>query len=198
MTAHKGLAQSVMTRLASYAKEADVDATLVFGRFVLERFLYRLSVTRHADRFILKGATLMPVWLGETARPTRDADLAGFGDLSNETLHAMIVEVCNADVPADGVTFDPATIRVEPIRENDEYGGTRVKLIGRVGDSRMSVQLDVGIGDAVFPSPEIIELPAILDFPGGQLRAYRPETSIAEKFHAIVTLGMANSRMKDF
>jgi hypothetical protein len=87
---------------------------------------------------------------------------------------------------------------VEAIRENDEYGGTRVKLIGRVGGSRTSIQLDVGVGDAVFPSPEVIELPAILDFPGGQLRAYRPETSIAEKFHAIATLGMANSRMKDF
>jgi predicted nucleotidyltransferase component of viral defense system len=187
-----------MTRLVARSKDLRVDPNVILSRFALERLLYRLSVSPYSERFLLKGATLMPFWLGEAARPTRDADLAGFGDMSSESLSSIFADLCKIDGLSDGIVFDPNTIRVAAIREQNDYGGRRVRLIGKIGRSRIPVQIDIGIGDAVSPPPEEIELPVILDFPPPLLRAYRPETSIAEKFHAIVTLGTTNSRMKDF
>lgn len=175
-----------------------VDPNLVLTRFATERLLYRLSRSRHAERFVLKGALLLLMWLGETIRPTRDADLLGFGDLSDETLAATFAEVCAVNVEPDGMTFDAATIRVAPIRPEDVYGGRRVALLARLGSARIRVQVDVGIGDAAVPAPEWCDYPSLLDLPRPRLRAYRPETVIAEKAHAMVLLGTKNSRMRDF
>ena len=193
-----GLAQSVQVRLVRHAKAIGVDPNLVLARYATERLLYRLSRSRHADRFILKGALLLLVWLGETIRPTRDADLLGFGDLSEAALTALFREICALEVEPDGLIFDPASIRVAAIRPEDEYGGRRVSLVGRLGAARLTVLVDVGIGDAVEPEPEWLDYPSLLDLPRPRLRAYRPETVIAEKFHAMVLLGSRNSRMRDF
>ena len=140
----------------------------------------------------------MLVWLGETIRPTRDGDLLGFGDLSPRSLATLLAEVCVVAVEPDGLEFLPASIRVVPIRPEAAYGGLRATLQARLGKARLRVQLDVGIGDAVTPEPEWLEYPGLLDFPRPRLRAYRPETTIAEKLHAMVVLGEANSRMRDF
>lgn len=196
--ATRGLAQSVQTRLVNHARTIGMDPNLVLARYGVERFLYRLSCSPHADRFVLKGALLMLVWLGETIRPTRDADLLGFGDLSAEALAQTFAEVCGITVEPDGIEYLPSTIRVALIREDDAYGGTRATLEGRLGRARIHVQVDVGIGDAVTPEPEWLEYPCLLDLPRPRLRAYRPETSIAEKLHAMVVLGEINSRMRDF
>jgi predicted nucleotidyltransferase component of viral defense system len=198
MTRVEGLPVSVQVRLARHARATGLDPNLVLARFALERFLYRLSKSPHADRFILKGALLMLVWLGETIRPTRDGDLLGFGDLSERSLTAILGEVCAVAVEPDGLEFLPASIRVGPIRREDPYGGMRATLEARLGKARLRVQLDVGIGDAVIPEPEWLEYPGLLEFPRPRLRAYRPETTIAEKLHAMVVLGEANSRMRDF
>jgi Nucleotidyl transferase AbiEii toxin, Type IV TA system len=138
------------------------------------------------------------VWLGETLRPTRDADLLGFGDLTEGSLTQIFSSIATLAVTPDAMKYDPASIRVRQIRPEDEYGGTRVTLIGRLGSARLRLQLDVGIGDAVKPEPEWIEYPSLLDLPRPRLRCYRPETSIAEKIHAMVVLGSRNSRMRDF
>lgn len=193
-----GLAQSVHTHLIRHAQSLGVDPNLVLTRFATERLLYRLSRSRHAERFVLKGALLLLMWLGETIRPTRDADLLGFGDLSDETLAATFAEVCDVNVEPDGMTFDAATIRVAPIRPQDVYGGKRVALLARLGSARIPVQVDVGIGDAAVPAPEWCDYPSLLDLPRPRLRAYRPETAVAEKAHAMVLLGTKNSRMRDF
>ena len=193
-----GLAQSVQTRLVRHAKEIGMDPNLVLTRFAVERFLYRLSRSPHGDRFVLKGALLMLAWLGETIRPTRDADLLGIGDLSEQSLARLFAEVCAAQVQPDGMNFLPSSIRVAAIRPEDAYGGLRATLQARLGNARLSVQVDVGIGDAVTPEPEWLEYPGLLDFPRPRMRAYRPETAIAEKLHAMVVLGAANSRMRDF
>jgi hypothetical protein len=195
---HEGLTASVMTRLNQRARSLSLDPMAMLSRFVTERFLFRLGASPHASHFVLKGATLMPLWLGDAARPTRDADLAGFGTLTPATLAAMVADVFAIDVEPDGVVFDRSSVRIGKIREGDEYGGYRINAVARIGRSRIPLQVDVGIGDAVSPSPEVVELPAVLDFTPPKLRAYRPETSIAEKFHAIATLGDANSRMKDY
>lgn len=198
IAAAEGLPVSIQVRLVRHAKAIGMDPNLVLARFAIERFLYRLSRSRHADRFILKGALLMLVWLGETIRPTRDADLLGLGEMSEQSLVQIFTDACNTVVELDGLEYLPASIRVEPIRPEDAYGGLRAILQARLGKARLRVQIDVGIGDAVTPEPQWLEYPGLLDFPRPRLRAYRPETAIAEKLHAMVVLGEANSRMRDF
>lgn len=198
MSPAPGLPHSVQVRLVRRAKELGVDPKLVLTRFAVERFLYRLSRSPHADRFVLKGALLLLAWLGETTRPTRDADLLGFGDLSDESLARIFRDACDVAVEADAMTFLSGSVRIAPIREEAPYGGKRVTLEARLGAARLRVQVDVGIGDAVTPDPEWLDCPGLLDFPRARLRAYRPETAIAEKIHAMVVLGSINSRMRDF
>jgi len=194
----EGLARSVQIRLARHAREIGVDPNLVLTRYAVERFLYRLSRSPHADRFVLKGALLILVWLGETLRPTSDADLLGFGELTEETLGRILKEVAEQPVEPDAVEFDADSVRVEPIRAEDDYGGWRATIQARVGAARLTVQVDVGIGDAVTPAPQWLDYPGLLDLPGPRLRAYPRETVFAEKMHAIVLFGTRNSRMKDY
>jgi predicted nucleotidyltransferase component of viral defense system len=196
--APKGLPVSVQVRLVQHAKATGIDPNVVLARYAAERFLYRLSRSKYADRFVLKGALLMLVWLGETIRPTRDADLLGFGEVSQESLARIFTDVCSIDVEPDGLEYLPSSIRIAPIRQEDAYGGLRATIQARLGSARLHVQVDVGIGDAVVPEPEWLEYPSLLGFPRALLKAYRPETAIAEKLHAMVMLGEANSRMRDF
>ena len=198
MTPKPGLAHSVHVRLVAHAKKMGVEAQLILERFALYRLLYRLSKSAYNGRFVLKGAQLMLVWVGETVRPTRDADLLAFGDLSDETLTQIFREICTQDIEPDGIEYLPDSVTVRPIREDNVYGGWRVTLESRLGNARLHLQVDVGIGDAVTPSPEWVELPRLLDFPTPRLRSYRPETSIAEKLETMVSLGLQNSRMKDY
>jgi predicted nucleotidyltransferase component of viral defense system len=193
-----GLAQSVRTRLLNHAKAIGADPNGILARYGLERFLHRLARSTHADRFVLKGGMLLRVWLGETSRPTRDADLLGYGDLSTVELRRIFQDVCVVAVEQDGVSYAPDTVHVAPIRVEDAYGGQRVRLRGLLGKAKLTVQVDVGVGDAVTPQPEWLDYPSLLDLPRPRLRAYRPETTIAEKLHAMAILGMANSRMRDF
>lgn len=196
--ARQGFARSVQVRLARHAKEIGVDSNFVLTRYAVERLLYRLSRSAHAEQFVLKGALLLLVWLGEALRPTRDADLLGFGALSDDALVRIFREVCAVEVEPDAATFLPETVRVAPIREEDAYGGRRVTLQARVGAARLTVQVDIGIGDAVTPAPEWLEYPSLLDLPRPRLRVYPRETVLAEKLHAMVYLGVRTSRMKDY
>ncbi len=192
------LAVSVQARLVRHAKAIGADPNVVFVRYATERLLYRLSCSEHAGRFILKGALLLLVWLGETFRPTRDADLLGFGDLSDDALVAIFQDLCSMEVEPDGLRFEASSVQVAEIRPQDEYGGRRVTLLCSLGPARLKLQVDVGIGDAVEPEAEWLEYPAMLNQPRPHLRAYRPETVIAEKLHAMVVLAARNSRMRDF
>jgi hypothetical protein len=193
-----GLPRSVQARLVRRAQALDVDPNLILVRYAMERLLYRLSRSGHAERFVLKGGLLLLVWLGEGIRPTRDADLLGYGDLDAAALLRTFVEICAVDVEPDGLVFDTAAVQVASIRTEDFYGGQRVTLLARLDSARIRVQVDVGIGDAVVPEPDWIDYPSLLDLPRPRLRAYHPETAIAEKVHAMVVLGSKNSRMRDF
>ena len=196
--ASKCLSASVQVRLVQHAKAIGVDPNVVLTRYGTERFLYRLSRSPYADRFVLKGALLMLVLLGETIRPTRDADLLGFGDLSQESLAHILKDVCALQVEPDGLQYLISSVDVSPIRPTDAYGGMRGTVKARLGNTRLHVQIDVGIGDAIVPAPEWLQYPSLLGFPPPRLRVYRPETAIAEKLHAMVELGEANSRMRHF
>lgn len=193
-----GLAHSVQVRLVRHAHALGADPNVVLSRYVAERLLYRLSRSGHAERFVLKDALMLLIWLGESFRPTRDADLLGYGDLEGDALRRTMAEICAIEVEPDGLVFDADSIRVSAIRPEDAYGGQRVIVWARLGPARLRVQVDVGIGDAVFPDPVWLDYPTLLDQPSPRLRAYRPETAIAEKVHAMVQLASQNSRMRDF
>ena len=198
MNKNDGMPASIQARLQNHAKTTGLEYNRVLERYALERCLYRLSKSKHADRFVLKGALLMLIWLGESIRPTRDADLLGFGDMDKQSLQRIFQEVCLTQVVPDGMSFLTETIKVEDIREENTYGGRRVTFMGMLGNAQLKLQVDVGIGDAVSPEPDWLDYPGLLNMPTAHLRAYRAETTIAEKFQAMVVLGSANSRMKDF
>ncbi len=185
---------SVRARLLKIAKERNQTFDLLLTRYVLERLLYRLSTTKHRDRFVLKGAMLMTAWFDDPFRPTRDIDFLGFGNAEPQAMIAVFKEICKVKLD-DGVLFDADAFVVDRNREELEYGGLRIKTNATVGGARVRVVIDIGFGDAVEAAE--IELPVLLDLPKPKLRAYPPETVIAEKFHAMVLLGRANSRMKD-
>ena len=148
--ANTGLVQSLQARIVNRAKGLGVEPTLLFTRFGLERFLYRLSKSAYSERFVLKGALLMLVWAGESVRATRDADLLGFGETTPEKLEQMFREIAVIPCdPDDGVAFLPETVAAAAIREADQYGGQRVRVEGRLGTVKLSLQFDVGMGDAV-------------------------------------------------
>lgn len=191
------LPASVRQRLLNLAAERQQDFGLLLTRYALERFLYRLSVSPYRDSFVLKGALLLQLWTEESYRPTRDLDLLGRG-VSEPGSKKIFAEVCSQKVEEDGLTFFTDTIRVERIRDEEEYAGVRVLLEARLANARIPLQIDVGFGDAIVPAPEDREYPTLLAFPAPQLRTYSKESVVAEKFEAIVKLGIANSRMKDF
>ncbi len=194
----KNIAASIQARLLQHSHELNVEHQLTLARFGGERLLYRLSKSEFADRFILKGAALLLLWMGDATRPTKDVDLLVFGDTSAEALSKIFVALCEVEAPDDGLTFMSDTVRVQAIREGQEYGGMRITLMAMLGKVRIPMQIDVGAGDAVVPPPDTVDYPGLLDLPRARLRVYRPETSIAEKTEAMVRLALANSRMKDF
>ena len=193
----RNIGASVRARLLNLAKERNQPFDLLLTRYVLERFLYRLSSSPHRDRFVLKGAMLMAVWLKDPYRPTRDLDFLGFGDSDPEGMLAVFRDIC-ALPGEDAVAFDLAGLEVDHIRDDAVYGGLRIKTTATVDGARVRVLIDVGFGDAIEPGLVETEVPVLLNQPAPRLRAYPPETVIAEKFQAMVALGRANSRMKDF
>ncbi len=189
---------SVRARLLRLARERGEDFQLLLLRYANERLLFRLASSGHAQQFVLKGAALFTLWTGKPHRATRDLDLLGFGDPGEARVRDVFAEVLALGVPDDGVRFDMESLLVGPIREDQVYGGVRVEVLARVTTAQVRLQVDVGFGDAITPDAQTVEFPALLDFPAPRLRAYPRETVVAEKLDAMVQLGMANSRMKDF
>ncbi|MDZ7615530.1 MAG: nucleotidyl transferase AbiEii/AbiGii toxin family protein [Patescibacteria group bacterium] len=167
-------------------------------RYALERLLYRLSQSEHRDVFVLKGAMLFQLWSDQPHRPTRDLDLLGRGDSSTSRFEAILREVCEIAVEDDGLTFCTESMHGDVIKEDQEYEGLRLTLEGRLEDARIPIQIDIGFGDVVTPAASEVRYPVLLDFPAPILAAYSRESVVAEKFQAMVMLGMVNSRMKDF
>jgi hypothetical protein len=164
----------------------------------MERFLYRLAQSHHADRFVLKGALMFNAWGAPTTRPTKDIDLLGHVENNTSALAAVMRDVCGQTVEDDGLIFDPQSVAAVVIKEDADYEGVRVTFQGSLENARIAMQIDVGFGDVMYPGPEVTEYPTILDHAAPRLRGYARETAIAEKFEAMVKLGLLNSRMKDF
>ena len=194
----KNLPASVRARLKQHSDVAKQDFNLTLTHYGLERLLYRLSISEYASNFLLKGALLFTLWYDVPHRPTRDADLLGFGPDDIDTAVATFRKICQIPVE-DGIVFDPAAIKGSVIRKEAGYGGVRVDIQATLAGARIALQVDIGFGDAVTPEPQPISYPVLLDdFPAPQLHAYPKYTVIAEKFHAVCLLGMTNTRMKDY
>lgn len=192
----RNIAASVRAKLLNIANREGSDFGLVLTHFALERLLYRVSESPYRDQFILKGALLFQAWTQKTHRPTRDLDLLGHGNPSAEHCGKVFREICDISVADDGLVFFPETVRVEKIKEEQEYEGVRVKFLARLENARIQLQVDIGFGDAV--TPRVLHYPTLLSMPAPRIQAYPMETVVAEKAEAIVSLGMLNSRMKDF
>jgi predicted nucleotidyltransferase component of viral defense system len=192
----KNVAASVRQKLLNISAGAREDFGLVLTRYALERLLYRLSKSPYRDYFVLKGAMLFQVWTQTTHRPTRDLDLLGHGDPSPNRCAAVFRELCEVVVEADGLVFSAATVHAGKIKEEQTYEGVRVKFLAHLENARIPIQVDIGFGDAV--SPSLLDYPTLLAMPAPRVQAYPMESVVAEKLEAMISLGMPNSRMKDF
>lgn len=198
MNQPRNLAASVKERLLKKARSQREEFQGILTRYALERFLYRISSSLYRDIFILKGATLFSVWSDQPHRATQDLDLLGCGENTLPHWEQVFRDICGVQVAADGLEFKDNTIRGERIKEDQEYEGVRIKLTAILGTAKIPIQVDIGFGDVVTPAPNDVDFPTLLSFPAPHLLTYPRETVVAEKFQAMVMLGLANSRMKDF
>lgn len=192
------LPASVAARLLNRAKQTGDDYQTLFTAYGFERFLYRLDASSVRDRFVLKGAMLLRLWSDRPYRATRDLDFLRRGDGSHDAIRNDIRTICGTPVEPDGMVFDAGAVTVVAIRAENEYAGARATLPVRCGAARLTLQIDLGVGDAVWPAPRSCTYPALLDFPAPDVLAYPREAVVAEKLEAMVVLGDRNSRIKDF
>jgi predicted nucleotidyltransferase component of viral defense system len=194
----KNIPASVRERLRNIARERNVDFGLILVKYGLERILYRLSRSAHREAFILKGALLFELWTDQRYRPTRDADFLASGDNSPERFAQIFRELCAMQTEPDGLRFDGESVIAERISENADYEGVRVTFAAYLDRAKIPIQIDIGFGDTITPAPSETDYPTLLEFPGPRLLTYPKETVVAEKLEALVKLGIANTRMKDF
>jgi len=194
----RDLGASVRQRLLNQARSQGRPFQELLQYFAMERFLYRLTKSPFADRFVLKGALLLTAWRAPVARPTMDIDLAGKTNNELEDIRWLVGEVCEFATEPDGIDFTAASIEVQRIKEDAEYDGVRVRFSGTLAKARIPMQIDIGFGDVIVPGPIEIEYPAMLEFPPPVLMAYPKETVVAEKLEALTVLGLLNSRIKDY
>lgn len=192
------ISASIRQRLLNLARTRNEDFGLLLTKYALERMLYRISQPKYRTVFVLKGALLFELWTEQAHRPTRDADFLSQGENDPARLEATFKEVCTTSVADDGLLFDPESVTSQRIKEDADYEGVRVNFLGFLEKARIPMQIDIGFGDAVTPEAVESTFPAMLHGPAPVLLTYPKETVIAEKFEAMVKLGIANSRMKDF
>jgi predicted nucleotidyltransferase component of viral defense system len=193
----KNMAASVKARLLAMSREEGRAFDLLLVRYALERLLFRLSISPHCENYILKGGMLVTQWLEHGNRETRDIDFLGFGADDEEAIKAIFAEIMSTET-CDGLVFDIENLAASTIRDEMEYGGIRLKTSAYLERTRVPVTLDIGFGDALADATQTIDYPSLLAMEQPKIRSYPPETVIAEKFQAIVALGLANGRMKDF
>lgn len=191
-------AASVRQRLLNLARQRKEEFQLVLSRYAAERLLYRLSQSKYGDEFTLKGAMLFQLWTGQPHRSTLDLDLLGSGEDGVKRFEMIFREIFADAVEDDGLLFQPESLKGEEIREDRKYGGVRIHGMAMLASARIPLQIDVGIGDAITPKAAKVEYPTLLDMPAPKVKAYPKETVVAEKYEAMVLLGITNSRMKDF
>ncbi len=193
-----GLAQSVLDRLRNEAVKRGRPFAELLELYAVERFLHRLGRSPYREQFVLKGAMLLRQWLGADTRPTRDVDLLAPADLDEDALRRLLGDLLRLEVEEDGIDFDIDSIIVRPIRAESTVLGLRAKFDAHLGRTQLRYQVDAGLGDTVFPPAVDVVAGGLLGLPMASVRAYTPYTTVAEKLEAMVVLGEANSRTKDY
>lgn len=191
-------AASVHARLLDQARAGSRSFNDLLQLYAMERFLHRLSRTRHADRFVLKGALLMRAWDTSLYRTTRDIDLLARSPNEVAVIEGVVRDACAAAVDPDGLVFDAKSVHGETIVEDADDPGVPVISGGTLGNARLDMQIDVGFGDTITPAPQELDFPTLLPMAGTRMLAYPPETVVAEKFQVMLFRAEANSRLKDF
>lgn len=194
----RDLAASLRDRLLKLSRERGEVFEVTLLRFAVERLLYRLSKSAHRERFLLKGAMLFTVWETLPHRSTRDLDLLGRGSNDPDAVRHAILDILDAKVEPDGLEFDTESMVIEPLHEGQDYEGLQISLVARLAGARVTLRVDIAFGQAVQPEATFERFPSLLDLPTAELLVYPREVVVAEKFQAMVTLGLGNSRMKDF
>lgn len=195
--AESGKIASIKQRLLNLTRKEGRTYEVVLVRYALERLLFRLSISEHRNEFILKGGMLVTLWLEGGNRETRDADFLGFGSVDKDRLSAIFAEIMAMDAD-DGLAFDVKGLRASIIREDAEYNGIRLQTIAHLDRTRIPIVIDIGFGDALSSAAHAIDYPSMLGMETPRIRTYPPATVVAEKFQAIVALGVINGRMKDY
>lgn len=192
--------RSVKERLLNLSKAEHYNPQMMISRYMQERLLYRLSISNYREHFILKGGALLYAHDRFEARPTLDIDfMATRINNDKENIKRIFKEICNVGCVVDGISCDADTIEAEDITVNKEYHGVRVSVVAHLDTARQRVSMDIGFGDVVTPAPQKLVFPALIDtVPQAEVLAYSLEAVVAEKFHAMIELSLANSRMKDF
>lgn len=189
---------SVRQRLLDQSRASGQDFQRLLVRYGIERLLYRMSRTEARNRYVLKGAMLFAAWADAPFRATGDLDLLGFGDDDVDAAQAIFADLCDAEPEADGLIFSADSVRVERTREDEDYRGLHVRLEARLKNTRIPILIDIGFGDPVHPAPLDLDYPRLLpDLPPAHIRAYPPESVIAEKFDAMVRFDADTTRLKD-
>ncbi|MBN1909121.1 MAG: nucleotidyl transferase AbiEii/AbiGii toxin family protein [Pirellulales bacterium] len=194
----KDVAASVRARLLANAKKTGRPFQEVLQYFAMERFLFRLSVSPHAERLVLKGGLMLTAWRAPSTRPTKDIDLLARMPNDVESVVDVVRDICTQKAEPDGLLFDINSIEGRVIKEDADYEGVRVSFLGYLQNARVNMQIDMGFGDVVVPEAMLLDYPTILDHTPPRLSGYSRETTIAEKFEAMVKLGQINSRIRDF
>jgi len=198
MKSLQNISSSVRQRLLNRSRDDNRAFNEILQYYAIERFLYRLSLSSHANKYILKGGVLLRAWSSSDFRSTMDIDVLGKTRNEEANIIAQVQDIISIEVVPDGILFDSNSIQTERITEDADYSGIRVRLKGLLGTAKIRIQIDIGFGDVVYPAPGIASLPCMLDFPSPTLLCYSKESTIAEKFEAMIKLGYLNSRMKDF
>lgn len=198
MKSLQNISSSVRQRLLNRSRDDNRAFNEILQYYAIERFLYRLSLSSHANKYILKGGVLLRAWSSSDFRSTMDIDVLGKTRNEEANIIAQVQDIISIEVVPDGILFDSNSIQTERITEDADYSGIRVRFSGSLGTAKIRMQIDIGFGDVVYPEPEIASLPCMLDFPAPSLLCYSRESTIAEKFEAMIKLGYLNSRMKDF
>ncbi len=194
----RNLSESVYNRLKNIARQKKRPVQEIFKYYVMERFLYRLSVSPHQNAFFLKGGLMLMVWDPHSHRATVDIDLLAKTSNTIENLENIITDICTFEVNPDGIQFSTHPLKIREAQVESEYHGLSASFTAQLFSAKLPMRIDFGFSDAIFPKPSIVKYPVLLDFPQPKLKGYTPQTLIAEKFESIVRLGLANTRMKDF
>ena len=194
----KDVAASIRARLLANARDTHRPFQEVLQYYAMERFLFRLSVSPHADGLVLKGGLMLAAWRAPSTRPTKDIDLLARMSNDVDAVVETVKDICAREVDPDGLVFDLKSVQGRVIKEDADYEGVRVTFLVHLQNARVNMQIDMGFGDVVVPDVMPLDYPTILDHDVPRLNGYSRETTIAEKFETLVKLGQINSRIRDF